>query len=51
LKARLANTLEPLRSYELLSNIKDFQVVGNTIRIYLRSKLQLTENDKNVILR
>ena len=50
LKARLANTLEPLRSYELLSNIKDFQVVGNTIRIYLRSKLQLSENDKNVIL-
>jgi hypothetical protein len=50
LKARIANTLEPLRSYELLSNIKDFQVVGNTIRIYLRSKLQLTENDKNVIL-
>ena len=33
-----------------LSNIKDFQVVGNTIRIYLRSKLQLSENDKNVIL-
>jgi len=50
LKARLANTLEPLRSYELLSNIKDFQVVGSTIRIYLKSKLQLSENDKNVIL-
>jgi hypothetical protein len=50
LKARLANTLEPLRSYELLSNIKDFKVVGSTIRIYLRSKLQLSENDKNVIL-
>ncbi|MBN8523209.1 MAG: hypothetical protein J0M23_05090 [Rickettsiales bacterium] len=50
LKARLANTLEPLRSYELLSNIKDFKVVGSTIRIYLKSKLQLSENDKNVIL-
>ena len=50
LKARLANTLEPLRRYELLSNIKDFQVVGNTIRIYLRSKLQLSENDKRYAL-
>ena len=50
LKARLANVLESLRSYELLSNIKDFEVVGNTIRIYLRSIIQLSENDKNVIL-
>jgi hypothetical protein len=49
-KARLANTLEPLRSYELLSNIKDFKVVGNTIKIYLKSLVQLTENDKNIVL-
>ena len=49
-KARLANTLEPLRSYELLSNIKDFKVVGNTIKIYLKSLVQLSENDKNIVL-
>ena len=49
-KSRLANTLEPLRSYELLSNIKDFKVVGNTIKIYLKSLVQLSENDKNIVL-
>jgi hypothetical protein len=50
LKARIANVLEPLRSYELLSNIKDFKVVGNTIKIYLKSLVQLSENDKNIVL-
>jgi hypothetical protein len=49
-KARLANTLEPLRSYELLSNIKDFKIVDSTMRIYLRSVVQLSENDKNIVL-
>jgi len=43
LKARLANTLEPLRSYELLSNIKDFEVVGSTARIYLRTECELSQ--------
>ncbi len=50
LKARLANTLEPLRSYELLSNIKDFEVFGNTMRIHLRNRIELSSHDKNIIL-
>lgn len=50
LKARLANVLEPLRSYELLSNIKDFTVVGGIARIYLRNDCQLSEHEKDVIL-
>jgi hypothetical protein len=50
LKARLANTLEPLRSYELLSNIKDFEVFGNTMIIHLRNPIELSSHDKNIIL-
>ncbi len=50
LKARLANVLEPLRSYEILSNIKDFEVVGSTARIYLRAECELSEHEQNVIL-
>jgi hypothetical protein len=50
LKARIANVLEPLRSYELLSNIKDFEVVGSTARIYLRAECELSEHEQNVIL-
>ena len=50
LKARIANVLEPLRSYELLSNIKGFEIVGNSMKIYLGNAVQLSSNDKNVIL-
>jgi len=50
LKVRVANTLEPLRSYELLSNIKDFEIVGNTMRIYLGNAVQLSEHEKDVVL-
>ena len=50
LKARLANTLEPLRSYELLSNIKDLKVVDNSMRIHLRNRIELSSHDKNIIL-
>lgn len=50
LKARISNVLEPLRSYELLSNIKDFEVVGSTARIYLRAECELSEHEQNVIL-
>jgi len=50
LKARLANTLEPLRSYELLSHIKDFAVIGSIVRIYLRAECELSEHEQNVIL-
>jgi hypothetical protein len=50
LKARLANVLERLRSYELLSNTKDFMVVGHTMRIYLRHIVQLSEHEKSIFL-
>jgi hypothetical protein len=50
LRARLANTLDPIRSYKLLSNIKDFEVVGNTMRIYLRSQFQLNDNEESIVL-
>ena len=50
LKARLANTLEPLRSYELLSNIKDFVVFGGITRIYLRTNCNLSQHEKDVFL-
>ena len=50
LKARLANTLDPLRSYELLSHIKDFAVIGSIVRIYLRAECELSEHEQNVIL-
>ena len=50
LKARLANTLEAQSSYGLLSSIKDFKVVGNIMRIYLRSKVQLNDNEKSIVL-
>ena len=50
LKARISNVLEPLRSYELLSNINDFEVVGSTARIYLRAECELSEHEQNVIL-
>jgi len=50
LKARLANTLEPLRSYELLSNIKNFSVIGGIVKIYLRTDCNLSEYEKEVVL-
>ena len=50
LKARLANALELIRSYELLSNIKDFAVIGSIVRIYLRAECELSEHEQNVIL-
>ena len=30
--------------------IKDFEVVGNAMRIYLRHIVQLSENEKNIVL-
>ncbi|MBM3467715.1 MAG: hypothetical protein FJX70_07820, partial [Alphaproteobacteria bacterium] len=50
LKARIANTLEPLRSYKLLSNIKNFAVIGSIVKIYLRADCQLSEYEKEVVL-
>lgn len=50
LRARLANTLDPQKGYELLWAIKDFKVVSNTMRIYLRSTVELSEHEKEVVL-
>lgn len=50
LKARLANVLEPLRAYALLSNIKDFAVIGSIVKIYLRTDCQLSGHEKDVVL-
>ena len=48
LKARIANVLAPLRSYDLLSNIKNFVVVGSVVRIYLRTDCNLSQHEKDV---
>jgi hypothetical protein len=50
LKARIANVLEPIRAYALLSNIKDFEVVGGIVRIYLRADCQLNRYETNIVL-
>ena len=50
LKSRLANILEPLRSYELLSKVKGFEVVGSIVKIYLRTDCQLSAHEKDVVL-
>ena len=50
LKARLANTLEPLRSYELLSKVKGLEVVGSTVRMHLRAECELSQYEKDVVL-
>lgn len=50
LKARIANVLAPLRSYDLLSNIKNFVVVGSVVRIYLRTDCNLSQHEKDVVL-
>ena len=50
LKARIANVLEPLRAYALLSNIKDLAVIGSIVKIYLRADYQLSGHEKDVVL-
>jgi hypothetical protein len=50
LKARIANVLEPIRSYELLSHIKDFAIIGSIVRIYLRAECELSKYEKDVVL-
>lgn len=50
LRARLANTLEPQKGYELLWAIKDFKVVGSTMRIYLKNPAALSEHEQEVVL-
>ena len=50
LKARIANVLEPLRAYALLSNIKDLAVIGSIVKIYLRADCELSGHEKDVVL-
>ncbi|MCP5378724.1 MAG: hypothetical protein H6910_06380 [Rickettsiaceae bacterium] len=50
LKARIANVLESLKAYALLSNIKDLQFTGSIARIYLRADCQLSGHEKDVVL-
>lgn len=50
LKARIANVLEPLRAYALLSNIKDLAVIGSIVKIYLRADCQLNEFETGLVL-
>ena len=50
LKARIANVLESLKAYVLLSNIKDLQFIGSIARIYLRADCQLSGHEKDVVL-
>ena len=50
LRARLANTLASQTSYELLSNIKEFEVVGNTMRIHLGNPAALSDHEEEVVL-
>jgi len=50
LRTRLANILEPQKGYELLWAIKDFKVVGSTMRIYLKNPAALSEHEQEVVL-
>ena len=50
LKARIANVLESLKAYALLSNIKNFAVIGGIVKIYLRTDCNLSEHEKEVFL-
>jgi hypothetical protein len=50
LKAKLSNTLLPIKAYSLLAGLIKFQLVDNTMEIHLHSSIDFTENDKNVIL-
>ena len=50
LKARISNVLEPLKAYALLSNIKDFVVLGGIVKIYLRADCQLNEFETGLVL-
>jgi hypothetical protein len=50
LKAKIAGRLEGGKAYQLLSNLKRFEIVEDVIKIHLTKQLELTENDKDIIL-
>jgi hypothetical protein len=50
LKAKIAGRLEAGKAYQLLSSLKRFEIVEDVIKIHLTKQLELTENDKDIIL-
>ena len=50
LKAKLVGRLESSKAYELLSRLKRFEVVGDNMRIHITRNIELTENDRDIIL-
>jgi len=50
LKGKLAGRLEGSKAYALLSNFKRFEVTEDVLKIHLTKPLELTENDKEIIL-
>lgn len=50
LKSKLANAFEPIKSYEMLSNLKQFKLTGAVMEIHLKNHLDFTNHDKQIIL-
>lgn len=50
LKAKIAGRLEEGKAYQLLFNFKRFEVVGDNMRIHITRNIELTENDRDIIL-
>ena len=50
LKSKLANAFEPIKSYEMLSNLKQFKLTGVVMEIHLKNHIDFTNHDKQIIL-
>ena len=50
LKKKLASVLERSKAYNLLSNYKTIERVGDTFKFYLSNKVEIGEMDKQIIL-
>jgi len=50
LKKKLASVLERRKAYNLLSNYKTIERVGDTFKFYLSNKIEIGEMDKQIIL-
>ena len=50
LKSKLANAFEPIKSYEMLSNLKQFKLTGAVMEIHLKNHIDFTNHDKQIIL-
>ncbi len=49
-KVKIANAIEPYKAYELLLAIEYIKFEKNTLKIGLRSYVELTENERSIIL-